>query len=223
MQACQVHTLSQAFKLFSRHTSPILLMLIMASFIVTRVYLGGALDLLELSMMVGLILYWPFQEWWMHRFLLHLPPISWRGRSYEMDFARIHRLHHADPKDLVLAFLPAPAIIVALIAFTSVFYLVSGSMAYTCTWMATATASSILYEWVHFLTHTDYKPNGQYYRRIWKLHRWHHYKNEHYWFSFTVPWVDQWLGTGPQPKDVPHSPTARQINPTQTNDEGVET
>jgi sterol desaturase/sphingolipid hydroxylase (fatty acid hydroxylase superfamily) len=88
--------------------------------------------------------------------------------------------------------------------------------------MATASACTILYEWVHFLTHTDYKPKGSYYRRIWKLHRWHHYKNEHYWFSFTVPWIDAWLGTGPSPQDVPRSPTARDLRPSPSEEASAE-
>ena len=70
---------------------------------------------------------------------------------------------------------------------------------------------TLLYEWTHYLTHTRYKPKGKYYRRIWQLHRWHHYKHEGYWFSFTVPYLDGWFGTGPDPKEVERSPTARTL------------
>ena len=212
MQDYRVQSLAQALRVFTRHASPFLLIMIIVSFVALRFGTDHSFSTFELSIAGAVALYWPFQEWWMHRFLLHLPPIPWRGQSYEMNFARVHRLHHADPKDFKLIFLPLTAILAALIAFTAFFYLLSGNQAYTYTWMATATTSTLLYEWVHFLTHTDYRPKGKYYRKIWRLHRLHHYKNEHYWYSFTVPWVDQWLGTGPQPKEVPHSSTAQQLN-----------
>lgn len=216
MKSRQVKTLTQAFRVFTRHTSPLLLILILLSFLAFRLTSEQSFGSIEILLALGVMLYWPFQEWWMHRALLHLPPISWRGQSYEMNFARIHRLHHADPRDLELAFLPPAVVITSLIAFTSLFYWSSGSFERTATWMVAASLSTLTYEWVHFLTHTDYKPRGSYYRRIWKLHRWHHYKNEHYWFSFTVPWVDQWFGTGPQPTEVPHSPTAKSLRPSPT-------
>ncbi len=41
------------------------------------------------------------------------------------------------------------------------------------------------YEWTHYLIHTDYKPKTRVYRAIWRNHRNHHYKNEHYWFTVT--------------------------------------
>ncbi len=74
-----------------------------------------------------------------------------------------------------------------------------------------AAASSLLYEWTHFLTHTRYVPRGRLYRRIWKHHRLHHFKHEGYWFAFTVPWIDGWLGTGPDPQDVERSAHARSL------------
>ena len=74
-----------------------------------------------------------------------------------------------------------------------------------------AASSSLLYEWTHFLTHTRYVPRGRLYRRIWKHHRLHHFKHEGYWFAFTVPWIDGWLGTGPPPDAVQRSPHARTL------------
>ena len=70
---------------------------------------------------------------------------------------------------------------------------------------------AIAYEWVHYLTHTNYVPRGAYYRRLWRNHRLHHYKNEHHWFGFIVPWVDTAFGTDPALKDVETSPTCRNL------------
>jgi hypothetical protein len=36
--------------------------------------------------------------------------------------------------------------------------------------------------------------------------------NEHYWFAFTVPAIDRWLGTGPDPHHVARSPTVRSLD-----------
>jgi sterol desaturase/sphingolipid hydroxylase (fatty acid hydroxylase superfamily) len=67
------------------------------------------------------------------------------------------------------------------------------------------------YEWCHFLIHTPYRPRGRYYRAIWRGHRLHHYKNEHYWFGVTSTLGDQLLGTAPDQADVPKSGTARTL------------
>lgn len=222
MKAIQIKTLRDAFRVFVRHPSPFLLLALLIGFITVRIYLIDHESYPEWNWQAselygGLIitLYWPFQEWWMHKVLLHLPPLRWGAHHYEASFARIHRLHHESPKYIPLSFLPVSAVLGALVAFCSLFYLLSGRLAHVCTWMAFATTSTIIYEWVHYLTHTDYKPQGKYYRAIWKLHRWHHYKNEQYWFSFTVPWIDRLMGSGPHPRDVPHSPTARDLRGSQ--------
>lgn len=214
MSTREIKDLKTALRVYASHPSPVILIMLILGFASARIYLhsrGVAFEQMEVYGAVGMMLYWPFQEWWMHRALLHLPPLRLGKWTHEMSFARIHRLHHESPKDIPLSFLPVPAVLVSLVAFSSVFYLLTQSLAYMCTWMMVASISTAIYEWVHYLTHTDYKPRGSYYRAIWKLHRWHHYKNEKYWFSFTVPWIDQVFKTGPHPKDVPHSPTARSL------------
>ena len=147
----------------------------------------------------------------MHKVLLHLPPIKIGSRMVELDFAEKHRLHHEDPTDIPLSFLPMHTILVSLIAFSGLAYGVSGEWYMVATFMGTASFSTTLYEWTHYLTHTPYKPKSRFYRLIWKQHRWHHYKNEKYWYSFTIPWIDSWMGTGPDVKTVSKSPTARTL------------
>lgn len=205
-------TLYEAWVIFLKHPSPFVLFIICLSFISFRlVGLAASLSWQEGGVALGVMIYWPFQEWWMHRILLHLKPISLFGREFEPSFARLHRLHHENPKDIPLSFLPLSMILSSLVAFTSLAYYLTSSWAWTCVFMGAASLSTLLYEWVHYLTHTPYIPKGSYYRKIWKLHRWHHYKNEKYWYSFTVPWIDEWFGTGPDFKTVPHSPTAHSL------------
>jgi sterol desaturase/sphingolipid hydroxylase (fatty acid hydroxylase superfamily) len=70
-----------------------------------------------------------------------------------------------------------------------------------------------LYEWTHFLIHTAHRPRSRFYRRIWRGHRLHHFKNEHYWHGITSTVADRVLGTAPDQRDVPRSRTARTLRP----------
>ena len=67
------------------------------------------------------------------------------------------------------------------------------------------------YEWVHFLIHTAHRPRSRYYRSIWRNHRLHHFKNEHYWHGITNTVADHVLHTAPDQRDVPRSRNARTL------------
>jgi sterol desaturase/sphingolipid hydroxylase (fatty acid hydroxylase superfamily) len=67
------------------------------------------------------------------------------------------------------------------------------------------------YEWTHYLIHTSYRPKRRFYRYIWRAHRLHHFKNEHYWFGVTVHLADHVLRTFPAKEAVETSPTARTL------------
>jgi sterol desaturase/sphingolipid hydroxylase (fatty acid hydroxylase superfamily) len=48
---------------------------------------------------------------------------------------------------------------------------------------------------------------------MYRNHRLHHFKNEHYWFAVTTPGLaDRALGTYPDPQSVPTSPTAKNLH-----------
>jgi len=68
-----------------------------------------------------------------------------------------------------------------------------------------------VYEWTHFLIHTAYRPRSATYKAIWRNHRLHHFKNEHYWHGITNTVADHVLHTAPDQKDVPRSRTARTL------------
>ncbi|NED61599.1 sterol desaturase family protein, partial [Streptomyces sp. SID10244] len=71
----------------------------------------------------------------------------------------------------------------------------------------------IVYEWTHYLIHTDYRPRSRLYRATWRNHRFHHYRNEHYWFTVTTSGTaDRLLRTYPDPASVPTSPTAKNLH-----------
>ena len=71
-----------------------------------------------------------------------------------------------------------------------------------------------VYEWTHYLIHTAHRPRSRYYRSIWKTHRLHHYKNEHYWFTVTTAGTaDRLFGTYPaDPSAVQTSPTVKKLH-----------
>jgi sterol desaturase/sphingolipid hydroxylase (fatty acid hydroxylase superfamily) len=48
---------------------------------------------------------------------------------------------------------------------------------------------------------------------VWRNHRLHHYKNEHYWFTVTsAGTADRLFGTYPDPASVQTSPTVRSLH-----------
>ena len=56
-------------------------------------------------------------------------------------------------------------------------------------------------------------PGRAWYRSVWRNHRLHHYKNEHYWFTVTsAGTADRLFGTYPDPATVEKSPTARSLH-----------
>ena len=204
-------SLWQAFVQFASHRSTSLLLVIWLGFLVSRFALSAPIESDEIVLAFVVMLYWPFQEWWMHRWLLHMRPVRIFGKTWESHFAKVHRLHHESPEDLRYVYLPLRDILSSLFAFVCISALLARQASWVCTFMAAATFSTLVYEWTHSLCHTTYKPKRFWFRKIWQLHRWHHYKNEAYWFSFTVPYLDQWLGTGPDHKAVPKSPTVRRL------------
>ena len=206
-----IMTLSGALRYFYSHPSPWVLLIISSGFWCLRFATGLPVEPIEFFIGLGVIAYWPFQEWWMHRWLLHMGSIKIFGRTFEPDFARTHRLHHEKPDDMLWVFLPIRHILGSLVFFTTIGLILTQDLPKTCVFMGSASLSTLLYEWTHYLTHTNYKPKSNYYRKIWQLHRWHHYKHEGHWFSFTIPYIDGWFGTGPEPKSVKRSPTARTL------------
>ena len=80
-------------------------------------------------------------------------------------------------------------------------------------WMIAATLVGLAYEWTHYLVHTDYKPRGRLYKAVWRHHRLHHFKNEHYWMTVTTAHTaDRLFGTDPDPATVATSRTAKNLH-----------
>ncbi len=162
-------------------------------------------------------------EWAIHVHLLHLRPFRWRGREVELITAKGHRQHHEDPNNLnlivlgvveslVLYLVMVPLVVLAGCALIGLLF---GAVPLPAALSAGLTAYVLIlaYEWVHFLIHTGVRPRSRYYRAIWRGHRLHHFKNERYWHGITNTLSDRVLGTAPDQKSVPRSPTARTLRP----------
>jgi hypothetical protein len=202
-------TLAGARRLFARQVTPKLIALALVGSLAARVAVGrcGWRDLLVPLVILAAQ---PFTEWLIHVFLLHFRPRRIGPVRIDPLVARKHRAHHADPKDLVLVFVPLPALLL-LIGGVAAISLVAFSAPIALTAMLSAYAMLATYEWTHFLIHSTYRPRRALYRYVWRAHRNHHFRNEHYWFGVTMHLADHVLGTFPEKTAVGVSPTARTL------------
>jgi len=153
----------------------------------------------------------PFTEWLIHVYLLHFRPRTVAGRQLDLHAARKHREHHRAPAEVDTAFVPIADLVTLIGISTALAWLLTPTTATFLTAVATSLALLFTYEWTHFLIHTSYKPQRAYYRYVWRAHRLHHFKNEHYWMGVTVHLADHVLGTFPDKSEVENSPTARTL------------
>ncbi len=162
----------------------------------------------------------PFVEWVIHKYLLHLKPFSIRGKRVELYGSIQHRRHHLSPSDLdrvllksleAVGFLVQIAIVIGVLAVAIDGLLGWPTLPLALTGILFAYLGLLRYEWSHFLIHTPYVPRSRWYRAIWRNHRLHHFKHEDYWMGVSSNLGDRLLGTNPDQKAVPRSPTARTL------------
>ena len=205
-------TLADGVREFWKYPSPWMLSATFAAALAVRIAVGDwqLTDVLVPAMMLAVF---PFYEWMIHVFILHWRPRRIAGLTIDPLLARKHREHHGDPRNVPLVFIPwksllwvTPlAIAVALLAFPR--------LGLGLSFLALLTLLGLAYEWSHYLIHSDYKPKTRVYRAIYRDHRLHHFKNEHYWFTVTSSGTaDRVLRTYPDPATVPTSPTAKNLH-----------
>lgn len=213
-------SLRDCARAFARQPSPPYLFGAAALALAARIALGSW-SWRDAVVLVGLLAATPFVEWAIHVYLLHSRPIPLFGRELDVITAREHRAHHEAPGVLdgvlipvygVLAFLAMIAATNVVLSFPIHLILGGSQVAFTMTGVAVSFAILAAYEWTHFLIHTPYRPRRRYYRAIWRNHRLHHFKNEHYWFGVTSVVGDRVIGTDPDQRTVSRSPTARNLH-----------
>jgi sterol desaturase/sphingolipid hydroxylase (fatty acid hydroxylase superfamily) len=205
-------TLGAAARAFVRHPSPWMIGTVLVGALSARLAAGDwrPTDALVPLLMIAVF---PFVEWVVHVFVLHSKPR--RLGSVELDslLARKHRAHHADPRDIPLVFIPWQVLAWLLPVYVVVALLAFPRVGLGLTFLTALGVLGMFYEWTHYLIHSDYKPRTRAYRAVWRNHRLHHYKNEHYWFTVTsAGTADRILGTYPDPQSVESSPTVKALH-----------
>jgi hypothetical protein len=221
MHSREVTSLGGAWREFLRRESPWVLGAGIVVLAVIRLVIGDFTwrDGVAIAAMLAI---YPFGEWAIHVYLLHAKPLRIRGRRFETIAARAHRAHHREPNDLDMVLLywwQAAFLMLVAVPFTVAVgallvtvlagpvplgALVSAALAGYC--------MVFVYEWTHFLIHTAYRPRSPAYKAIWRNHRLHHFKNEHFWHGITNNLSDRVLGTNPDQGEVPKSETARTLD-----------
>jgi sterol desaturase/sphingolipid hydroxylase (fatty acid hydroxylase superfamily) len=203
-------TLSGALREFARHGSPRILAAFALGCAGARL-LAGSFSPWDLAAAGAVVAFWPLQEWWIHVVILHYEPRRILGRTRDFLVPRMHRAHHRDPWRLDLVLIPLPVYLGVPAVLALVLWLSASSLPRTLSVLAVYFALALNYEWIHFLIHTRYPPRHALYRRLWRNHLLHHFKNEHYWYGVTMLGGDRLLGTAADPDRVPTSPTARTL------------
>jgi hypothetical protein len=205
-------SMREVFVEFWRHPSPYILSAYLGAAGTGRV-LAGPGEWWELLIPVGLVAIMPVVEWVIHVFILHWKPRRVAGIRIDPLLSRKHRAHHRDPRAIPLVFVPWQ---VELALGPGAFLLAWAVMPSWSSVFTLLVANLVLlsaYEWTHYLLHSDYRPRSAWFRSVWRNHRLHHYKSEHYWFTVTTAaTADRLFGTYPDPATVPTSPTARNLH-----------
>jgi hypothetical protein len=214
-----VLTLSDCWRDFIRRRTPPFLSAAIVGALALRIALGHW-SWRDAIVAVGVVAATPPVEWAIHVYLLHCKPFRLVGRRVDLLAAREHRAHHQAPAELegvlipryaVLLFIPMIAAVVWGLSFPIHAVLGGDRLPHAATGLLVSYVILASYEWCHFLIHTPYRPKGRYYRSIWRGHRLHHYKNEHFRFGVTSTVGDQMLRTAPDQANVPKSNTARTL------------
>ncbi len=205
-------TLGSAFRGFWTHPSPFMITATLVAALAARVVVGDW-QLGDLWAPVILVALFPVLEWVIHVFVLHWRPRKVGGVLVDSQLARDHRRHHADPRDVPLVFIPWQSLVFVVLGYAGISLLSFPRFGQALTFIVSVALMGIVYEWSHYLIHSDYKPRSKLYKAIWRNHRLHHYKNEHFWFSVTTSGTsDRLFGTYPEPATVSTSPTAKNLH-----------
>lgn len=210
-------TLGDAFHEFLRHPSPWMIGTALVLALVARILVGDW-QLRDAVLPLVMLAVFPAFEWVVHVMVLHWRPKRLGPIALDSELARKHRQHHVDPRNIPLIFIPTRSLVFVMVALLAITAFAFPRLGLGLTFLLTITVLGLGYEWTHYLIHTDYKPKRALYRAVWRNHRHHHYKNEHFWFTVTSSGTaDRIFGTYPDPSEVDTSPTARNLHGAQVS------
>ncbi|MFJ7914229.1 MULTISPECIES: sterol desaturase family protein [unclassified Lysinibacillus] len=160
------------------------------------------------AFILGMIMY-SLAEYVTHRFLFHLKPP--KSTFLLKMLKRLHYDHHSKPNELHLLFLPLWYSVPNIVIAAAIFYIFSSSFVMTNAFIAGIMLFLLFYEWKHYIAHRPLRPISPWGRWMKKVHLWHHFKNENYWYGVTNPAYDFLMGTFKKQKDVEQSKTAKNL------------
>ena len=205
-------SLAGAWRQFWQHPSPWIISAVLLGASIARVVVGGA-AMVDLVTPLVMVAAFPFVEWTVHVLVLHFRPRTIGGVTIDPLVSRKHRQHHSDPRYIPLVFIPWQVLLQLLVVAILVTVLAFDRLATGLTFLVALSAIGFVYEWMHYLVHSDYRPVTAAYRAVWRNHRLHHYKNENYWFTLTTSGTaDRLFRTNPDPSEVETSPTAQNLH-----------
>ncbi|GGA54299.1 fatty acid hydroxylase [Kroppenstedtia guangzhouensis] len=161
-----------------------------------------------LAIVVGMGSY-SASEYLIHRFLFHLKPP--RNPFFLKLLKRLHYDHHMDPNNLKLLFLPVWYSLPLIGIAGGLAYLLTASISLTLAFVSGVITFLLYYEWTHFVAHRPIQPWTPWGKWMKKVHLWHHFKNEHFWFGVTQPFYDVLFGTFKKENEVERSETVRNL------------
>lgn len=206
-------TLIHAQREFWKHPSPWMIGTTLVAAVVARIAVGDW-QVTDAIVPVVMLALFPFFEWIIHVCILHWRPKRLGPLTIDPLLAREHRAHHSRPRDIPLIFIPWKSLATWVLPLTiAIGLLAFPRLGMGLTYLVCIGTLGLAYEWTHYLIHSDYKPKTALYRAVWRNHRHHHFKNEHYWFTVTSSGTaDRVLGTYPDPAAVQNSPTAKNLH-----------
>ena len=188
-------TMSEALEVFflSPDYGPLMVVASIFAFTLTRITGPVPITINDVCVFVSSILFWSVQEHWIHDKLLH-SKFNWVGKQIHIEHHQKPYYHISiDPASLLLGWMLVAHIIFKLIL--PIPLALSATIGYAM--------AGLFYEWAHFLVHTRVKfTHGSFWKLVKDNHVRHHLVNSNYWFSFSLPWIDDLFGTNPPVRQV---------------------
>jgi hypothetical protein len=196
-------------------------------FKVFRCYLGHSGILLYLIPNVALVI-WLLTVWnlthvaWFaagfvvflpQEYLTHVHILHFKAPTHSLAYRflyRAHYGHHEFPRRIDLMWIPVWLTLPLLIVNVAVFGPIAGTVGNTLAFLSGLFTGYLTFEWCHLLCHVPFRLTSCVFATMRTRHLWHHYRNEHYWFSVQQSsWFLDAIGrTTGTPETVPHSSTS---------------
>ncbi|SFF52687.1 Fatty acid hydroxylase superfamily protein [Fontimonas thermophila] len=199
-----------ALRVFWMHPSSLLIAGFTLLFGAWRLALGD-LGWVDALIALAILAFFPVNEWLIHVFMLHYRPRRLFGRTIDFYLPITHRRHHADPWNLKWVFIPRHVHLLVLPVIGLLLWTLWPWKAWALTGVTVYLLLGLHYEWVHFLAHIPWCPNLAYYQRRVREHRYHHFRNENYWWGVSMGLGDRLFGTAPKVEDVRRSGTTHAV------------